>query len=81
MGLASFDLQQLYAQLLLQLGDGIADRRLAEMKEPGRFGEAATVDHRVEDAPLLQTHMEIAHVVGARSVHGSRRARRGGLFQ
>jgi hypothetical protein len=63
MGFATFNFQQLDAQLLLQFGDGVTDRGLAEMKTLCGFGKAAAIDHRMKYAPLLQAHMKIPHIV------------------
>jgi len=49
-------LQQGRAEALFQLGDLLADRRLADVQGPGRLGEAALADHLDKAAQLFEIH-------------------------
>ena len=46
--------EQRHAQLALEIGDGIAHRRLGTPQMARRAREAALVDHRQEDAQLVE---------------------------
>ncbi len=54
LSLASDNLQQRDAQLLLHPRHGVADRRLGAVQHLRRLGKAAMIDYRLQGSPLLQ---------------------------